>query len=391
MAERRWMITLGAFISLGFVGMSRTFLGTALPSIRYSLELNILQAGTLTALLQLGFSCAVFVGGPVSDVFKKRSVLMLGCLLLGIHLLMFAYADSLWFAFAAVGFIGVGGGLIESGSNPLLVQLYPGRETAVLNMHHFFFAVGSLLGPLIMGAILTRSISWRWGYTGFGVAALLTLFVLSIPRIPTLPGKGGFEMKQMARLMADPMFLAFFLIIFLNSGVQNGIGFWMVSFLKETKQLPIALASLSLSFFFASLAGGRLLSSYFITRFHEAFYLTALLTLLFINLLLSILAPGAWTILFFALCGFAHSGVLPCLLGVAGRNYSDFPGTAMGLLVTATGLGSVLVPWLMSLVSQFTDLQTGFLSLEIFVAIALVLMGTRFGPLRKMIRSRSLA
>jgi fucose permease len=316
---------------------------------------------------------------------------MLGCLLLGIHLFMFAYADSLWFAFAAVGFIGVGGGLIESGSNPLLVQLYPGRETAVLNMHHFFFAVGSLLGPLIMGAILTRSISWRWGYTGFGVAALLTLFVLSIPRIPTLPGKGGFEMKQMARLMADPMFLAFFLIIFLNSGVQNGIGFWMVSFLKETKQLPIALASLSLSFFFASLAGGRLLSSYFITRFHEAFYLTALLTLLFINLLLSILAPGAWTILFFALCGFAHSGVLPCLLGVAGRNYSDFPGTAMGLLVTATGLGSVLVPWLMSLVSQFTDLQTGFLSLEIFVAIALVLMGTRFGPLRKMIRSRSLA
>ncbi len=67
MGDRRWIITSGAFISLSFLGMSRTFLGTALPAIRSSLDLTILQAGTLTALLQLGFSIAVFVGGPISD------------------------------------------------------------------------------------------------------------------------------------------------------------------------------------------------------------------------------------------------------------------------------------------------------------------------------------
>ena len=72
MAERRWLITSGAFASMSFIGMSRTFLGTALPAIRSSLELNILQAGTLTALLQLGFSAAVLIGGPISDIFKRE-------------------------------------------------------------------------------------------------------------------------------------------------------------------------------------------------------------------------------------------------------------------------------------------------------------------------------
>jgi MFS family permease len=80
MGDRRWLITSGAFVSMSFIGMSRTFLGTALPAIRSSLELTILWAGTLTALLQLGFSTSVLVGGPISDIFKNSSILMLGCL-----------------------------------------------------------------------------------------------------------------------------------------------------------------------------------------------------------------------------------------------------------------------------------------------------------------------
>lgn len=48
-------IAVGAFLSMGLLGMSRTFLGTTLHSIRTSFELNILQAGTFPALLQLDY------------------------------------------------------------------------------------------------------------------------------------------------------------------------------------------------------------------------------------------------------------------------------------------------------------------------------------------------
>jgi fucose permease len=181
--------------------------------------------------------------------------------------------------------------------------------------------------------------------------------------------------------MSEKTFLTLFFFTFFANGVQNGIGYWMVTFLKETKGVPIALASVSLSLFFACLAVGRLFSSYLITKFHEAIYLLGLISILFVALLISVFAPGKWAIPFFGLCGFAHSGIFPCLLGMAGKLYSKSPGTAMGMIATGAGLGAMVVPWLMSLVSQVTTLQIGFLSFEIFVMTSLILMGLNFKSL----------
>ena len=386
--KAKWMVTSGAFISMSFLGMSRTFLGTALPAIRSSLELTILQAGTLTALLQLGFSAAVFIGGPISDVFKKSTVLMLGCLFMGINLILFGFSEWFWLNLTGIVFIGIGGGLIESSSNPLLIELFPGQESMVMQLHHFFFALGSLGGPLIMGAVLAKAIPWQWAYVGFGLFALSIFFFILLQKASTPQKKGGFEMRLVRNLMIEKTFLSLFFITFFNSGVQNGICFWMVTFLKETRGFPIALASTSLFLFFASVAMGRLFSSYLLTRLHETTYLLGLFSLLFVSLLFSIFAAGKWAILFFALSGLAQSAVFPSLLGMTGKIYSKIPGAAMGILATGAGLGSVVIPWLMSLISQLTNLKAGFLSFEVFVVLCVVLVGIQFHHLRRLLPLR---
>jgi fucose permease len=377
------MIVSGAFISMSFIGMSRTFLGTAMPAIRTSFELNILEAGTLTALLQLGFSIAVLAGGPISDLFKKQFILMIGCLLIGINLILFGVSEWFWINLFWITLIGIGGGLIESSSNPLLIQLYPGRESTVMNLHHFFFALGSLAGPLIMGAVLVRAIPWQWAYIGFGLFALSIFFFLLLQKSSPTLKKSSFESKQIKSLLRENTFLLLFFVTFFNSGIQNGIAFWMVTFLKDIKGLPISLASYSLFVFFACLALGRLFSSYLTTRFRETTYLIGLFSLLLIGLLFAVSFPGNWSVPFFALCGFGHSGVFPTLLGMTGKIYSEMPGTAMGIIATGGGLGSVVVPWLMSLVSQMTSLTSGFLSFEILVILCILLMGIQTKNLKK--------
>ena len=391
MSQKRWMISSGAFVSMSFLGMSRTFLGTAFPAIRSSLDLTLLQAGTLTALLQLGFTTAVFVGGPISDIIKKSTILMLGCLLMGASLILFGFSDWFWLSLIGITFIGMGGGMIESSSNPLLIQLFPGRESMVMNLHHFFFAMGSLGGPLIIGAALSKSIPWQWGYMGFGFFVLIVFLFIVFQRASAPPKRGGFDMRPIGRLMTDKTFLSLFLITFFNSGTQNGICFWMVTFLKETKGLPIALAGASLSLFFICVAVGRLFSSGLITRFHETKYLVFLFSFLFVSLLFSILAPGGWAILFFALCGLAHSGIYPSLLAMTGKIYQEAPGAAMGILTTGGGLGSIFLPWLMSFVSQMTNLEFGFLTFEVFVVLSLVLLGIQFRSLKRLIPRYQLA
>lgn len=383
MSEKRWVVTLGAFVSMSFIGMSRTFLGTALPAIRSSLELTLIQAGTLTAFLQLGFTLAVFVGGPLSDVLKKSFLLLSGCLLMGLNLVLFGFSDWFWISLVGAGLIGIGGGLIESSSNPLLIQLFPGKESTVMNLHHFFFAAGSLAGPLIMGAVLVNSIPWRWGYMGFGLFVFLIFLFLTTQRISSPKyDKRRSNMEMIKRLFKEKKFLVLFFITFFGSGVQNGIGYWMVTFLEEIRSVPIAMASVSLSLFFTCLAVGRLFSSWLITKLHEVVYLLGLMSILFIALLIAVLTPSEWAIAFFGLCGFSLSGVFPCLLGMVGKLYSKSPGTAMGMIATGAGLGSIVVPWLMSLVSQEVNLLTGFLFFEVFVITCLILMAINFKGLK---------
>ena len=70
---------------------------------------------------------------------------------------------------------------------------------------------------------------------------------------------------------------------------------------------------------------------------------------------------------------------------MASKIYHELPGTAMGLIATGGGLGSVVVPWLMSLISQTTTLTNGFFSFEIVLILCLFLMGIQVKNLKKRI------
>jgi MFS transporter, FHS family, glucose/mannose:H+ symporter len=372
----RWLITSGAFISMSFLGMSRTFLGTALPAIRSSLDLNLVEAGTFPACLQFGFASAVFVGGFLSDVIKKKTMLMLGCLFMGMNLLIFGYSPWFWVNLIAMAIVGIGGGWIEASSDPLLIQLFPGRESMVMNFHHFFFAFGSLLGPVIVGALLARSIPWEWGYIGFGFFVIIIFFFFAFQKSPEALSTPKLNRKSVGGILSQRSFWILFFVTFCSMGVQNGIVFWMVTFLRETRGFSVAVASASLSTFFVCMALGRLLTGYLITKVQDATYLLWSFLFFLVSLYLCLTTPGNWSILFLGTCGFAQSGVFPVLIALTGKLYPEKPGTAMGFVATGAGLGAMSIPWLMALVSQLTSLQTGFFFLEIFVVSCLVLVSS---------------
>jgi len=191
--------------------------------------------------------------------------------------------------------------------------------------------------------------------------------------------KGEFKMGQIGRLMTEKVFLTLFFITFFNSGIQNGIAFWMVTFLKETKGFPISLASSSLFLFFACMAVGRLFSSYLLTRLHETTYLLSAFSLLFMSLFFLRLTLREMDHPFLRPLRIGPVWSLSSLLGMTGKIYSEIPGAAMGILATGGGLGSIVIPWLMSLIAQLTDLTAGFLSFEIFIFFCLMLMDCSSG------------
>ncbi len=125
-----------------------------------------------------------------------------------------------------------------------------------------------------------------------------------------------------------------------------------------------------------------------LTLFHEATYILSSYSLLFVSLFFAIYVPGKWAIPFFGVSGLVLSGVFPSLLGMTGKIYTKIPGASMGILATGAGIGSVIIPWLMSLISQLIGLKAGFFSFEVFVALCIGLMGIQLRHLRVLIPIR---
>lgn len=376
-------LTLTAFASLGMVGLYHTILGAALPAIRSSLRLDLPQAGALGSSAWLGFAIAIFAGGALSDIMRIQRVLAVACFMIGLNALLFGRWTSVLSNCFFIGMVGAGTGIIVSSSSALVLELFPGKEGRAIHFHHSCYALGAIAGPVLMASLLAQAGDWRWMYqwSGLLMGAIGGFFAVLSPHDPAK--KKIWDSRSVLLLFKEKTMVLMILIIFLSVGIQNGIYFWLVSFLKEIRSFPIVGAGLGLSFFSIGIGTGRLLSGWVVSRIGIPTVLSMLLLLLMASLffLLRVTSgPWIWAICFMA--GMGCSGLFPGLLGLGGLHFPHLSGTAIGILGTAAGVGSTLMPWSMSWISQSSTLKGGFMFAFFLSLLTLILLGFSYKRFR---------
>jgi len=376
-------LTLAAFSSLGMVGLYHTILGTALPAIRFSLQLGISQAGYLGSSAWLGFSIAIFAGGILSDVLRSQRVLMTACWMIGLSALLFGRWEASLLNGLLIGILGAGTGMIVSSSSALVLELFPGKQGRIINFHHSFYALGAIAGPFLMAYVLRQNSDWRWVYQGGGLFMLFIggFFAVLPPHDPVK--RKTWDSRSFLLLFREKTMILLMLIIFLSVGSQNGIYFWLVSFLKEVRSFPIFWAGLGLSLFSIGIGIGRLLSGWVVSKIGITTALSLLLLLLMGSLFFLLrITTGPWIWVSCFMAGVGCSGLFPGLLTLGGIHFPHLSGTAIGILGTAAGIGSTLMPWSMSWVSQDATLKRGFLFVLFSALLTFILLSFSFKRLR---------
>jgi fucose permease len=386
------MLHLGlAFLSLALVGFFHTVLGAALPAIRASSGWSVAQGGLLGSSTWLGFTGAIFAGGFLSDFFARGRVIALACFMMGASALLFGERFSFEWNCLLIGILGAGTGMIVSTSSALVMELHPRRTGMIMNLHHFFYALGAITGPLSMGYLVAEGWPWYPIYRIGGICLLLLGGAFVLQRKRSGPERVIGTSRSLSVLFKEKSLLLFTGVALFGVGTQNGIALWLVSFLKETRSFPIFLASTGLALFSIGMAAGRLGSGWMAARWSNTRVLFFLLCILTLDLFLFLLIPGKAPLLvlcFFA--GFGCSGLFPCLLALGGVCFPQWAGTVMGLLGTAAGIGSTVISWWMSLVSQGLGLETGFFISLLAASIALLLVGISYRRLDR-VESRCLS
>jgi fucose permease len=325
-------------------------------------------------------NAAVYVTGTVSagvlaGRLPRRLLLATGPGFIGAGLLLIAVAGN-WGTFLA-GFLvmGLGAGILDAGVNALFMDLFAGRA-AMLNRLHLFFALGALTVPLVVGLSVSWGAPWQAVAMATAVAAAPITVLLGTRRLPpthpavdpsaAVPVPGGRAAGGRRRVPLPLLVLA--IAIGCYVAMELGVSSWLVRYLDEA---PLEVATLALSLFWASLALGRLVSSFIVDRLGAVAFATTWSAACGVALLAAIIVPSVpLAVLCFAIAGFAAGPVYPMIMAIGGSLYPGRASMVSSVLASAAVVGSIVYPPLMGVVSEAAGLWFSMLGAALFAFAA---------------------
>jgi len=374
MIKNRYIIGLGTFLSLGLMGLFLSLVGTSLPQMRIYFNISIRQAGLITSVVQMGYALTCFLGGSISDLFKRNYVIMLGTFILGLGTLIFGITSSYELNLILFAILGFGAGLILSASNALVADLFNEKRGTALNIHHVFFAVGSFIGPLLVKYFIKHN-KWIFTFRFYGIImCLISIFFIFTLHPIVVNNKNDGYIKNCLVLLKNKHFVLLVVLNFFFLGIQFTEMFLLVTYLNSYKGFTISQAALVMSLFYILLAGGRVLISTVALRVDVSEILSVLTVMVSVSLFSGWITKGILCALSFALSGLFFSGIFPSILAlVTGIISIEVSGTALGLMAMMGGIGGMILSYLVASISQVSGMGIGFLMLFILFSIATII------------------
>jgi fucose permease len=352
-----------AFVSLG---LPDGLLGVAWPSIRTAFALPLDALGAVLVAFTSGYVGASFSCGFLLARIGLGTLLALSTLLTAGGLLGYATTPLWWLFVLLAAVAGLGAGAIDAGINAY-ASLHLGPR--LLNWLHACWGLGAASGPVIMTAVLQAGRPWQDGYRRVGLAQLvLAVAFAATARAWSENGTGHGGALGEATVRAAPAAATLRraatwlggLTFFVYTGLEGSIGVWSYTLLTEGRGVPGALAGASVSAFFASLTGGRLLAAWATGSVPVRSLLRGcLLTIAAAAALLAANVSHLASFAAVALAGLACGPVFPSLMSTTpARLGNEHVTSGVGLQVAAAAAGAAILPATVGVVARRVGLES---------------------------------
>ncbi|MET7375436.1 MFS transporter [Micromonospora arida] len=363
-ARPRAALLLLSYLAFVSLGLPDGLLGVSWPSIRGDFDVPteavgwVLTAGTvgyLTSSVLAGFTLArVGVGALLAGSTLLASLALTG----------YSVSPVLAVLVGCALLLGLGSGAVDSGLNAYAAGAFGPRH---MNWLHAFFGLGVAIGPLIMTAVLSAGLAWRWGY-GIVAAAQLVLaaaFALTVRAwqrgVPastevgdaiqagsaaTDSGPAPIVRVPVRETLRLPAVWSGTLAFVLYVAIEVSAGLWAFLLLTEGRGLNAALAGGCVSAYWGSLFVGRIVQGLVAERLGAGLVLRVSLAGMAVGAaLIAVPGPALLAVLGLVVVGFAAAPVFPLLtLTTAERVGAAHADRAIGLQIGAAGIGAALVP-----------------------------------------------
>lgn len=303
-----------------------------------------------------GIAVGALLLGFLADRIGRKLTVILGLSLYGLASLAVAASGEYAMLVSLLVVSGLGISVFKTGALALIGDISPSTRwhTRFMNTVEGFFAVGAIVGPLIVGVLIGAGMSWKWLY---GIAAVICALLVVMAARTQYPARQvpveRAGLNQMLPMLKDPAALGFSLLVMLYVATECAIYVWMPTLLQSGEGSKGWLATWALTLFFVLRALGRFVGAWLLGRVSWTAALAIMSLLILLCFAGALAIGGEAAALLLPLTGLFMSIVYPTLNSKA---ISCFPkdrhGAIAGVILFFTAVAAAAGPLAMGAVSD---------------------------------------
>ncbi|MFC5590986.1 MFS transporter [Sporosarcina soli] len=316
--------------------------------------------------------------GRLSDRIGRKPLIIFASFTLGIFLVGIPLAPSFQVAFILAFLAGVGNSALDAGAYPALAEAYPKATGSASILVKAFMATGTALLPLMILFIAKQELFY--GTTFFVLAAVyfLATFLLIPASFPNhrmkRTAKTDDDQGEGKKFVSEPQFnkegLALVLIGFTSTALFTVAQIWLPSYGEEVLGMPTESAIKLLSYYSVGGIVSVLTLAVLMKKFLRPVTIIVIYPIITFFSILTILTVKIQSVTIVAafFIGLSTAGIFQLAIAIAAELFWMKKGRVMGLIATAAGLASVVMPLATGLLSKTGNISNIFI-FDAFIAV----------------------
>jgi len=359
------MLVYGIVLSL-----PGTVLG--LPETAAELGLTLTSRGSLISALFVGLLLGSLLSGPIVDALGYRASLALSSGLVALAMPLLAVMRTPLLAGVTIVALGVAAAGMNTASNALSSDLFPGERAIRMNRLAILVGIGGVMMP-VTTVVASVAVSWRTVVVAGGVlAAVVALACAWVPpatAIASPPHSLGQSLRWFAR---QPGFVWLAAALLLGGGNEAALAGWISTYLQAAG-FSASASTWILASHWVGLIVARVTLSPRVERTKAVAVVRSAVTAAVCVAVFVLVGAHVWLAVMPFLIGCAIALVVPTMLAHAGDRYPGNMSTLFGLLLTLLQVGGIALPAAIGVISDRAGLRPG-VSLIAFSCLCVALL-----------------
>lgn len=374
-----------SFISLG---LPDSMLGSAWPAMNVSLNAPLWGAGLVQMLISFCTIISSLNSAKLIRRFGTGKLTAISVATTALALLGFSLAKNYAFLLLMAVPLGLGAGAVDAGLNNYVALHCEAKHMSWL---HCFWGVGTIIGPMILSAVLRVGGSWATGYRAVGliqcaVSALLFATLGMWKRGNIQQEEHSAKALSVWEVLSLPGAKAGMVTFLCYCAVESTLGLWGATYISQVRGVDEATAASFGAMFYIGITVGRAISGFMAMKLLPKQMVRVGQALLALGCICMMIPAGSTLSgIGLVVCGLGCAPIYPNIIQDTPVNYgTENSQAAIGVQMAFAYVGSTFLP---SIFGALAGVD-GYGLLPYFAISICVLMTVLFGIQKKIVETK---